>query len=298
MSQKKDNSCSINFNEQVRVLGRQKIDFSNVSCLPLNIQKLIADPNTFSHPDVLAYTISHSIIAKILHENPASDRMLQIVYPDSHNNPLTKGLDYLLSQSLSGQALRDRLEVCSKWLAKNFIKSGKSIVDMGGGSGSYIFRALKDINVPQKFYWEVIDTDDEAVHICRQQAVEKGLNDSVSARKDNFLSNSSVRKKFDYAVLIGILCGMTRKMTINCLQKIKIHLKPGAELLIATLSQQAFKEDPQTFRILCNVGGWQLRPKTVQEIIEMCKEAGWTVQEVMSERKKAPGQYVILHAKL
>lgn len=298
MSQKKDNFYPTDISEQVCALGQQKIDFSGVSCLPSDIQKLIADPNTFSHPDVLAYITSHSAIAKILHENPASDRMLRIVYPDFSSKPLTEGLDYFLSQSLSGQALRDRLDVCSKWLVENFVKPGKIIVDLGGGSGSYAFTTLKNIKVPQGFYWKVIDIDAETVYACRQQAAKKGLSGFVFARKTNFLSNNSVMEKFDYAVLIGILCGMTHKMAVDCLRRIKIHLKPGAELLIATLLQQAFDEDPQTFRILCNVGGWQLRPKKPQEVVEICKEAGWAVQEVMSERKKVLGQYILLHTNL
>lgn len=283
--------------EQVLELGKKTIDFSDADCLPADIRGLIANPATFTSSEVLNFTTSHSAIAKILHENPASDRMLRIVYPDVNGQPLTEGLDRFLSHSLAGQALRDRLDFCSNWLAENFVREDKSLIDLGGGSGSYAFEALQIKKPPSGFCWHVIDIDAESVIICRQRTSERGLAGIVEAQQGNFLSSKSVQGLNDYAVLIGILCAMDHQTAVDCLKRLKIHLKSGAEIFAATLLQQAFDEDPRIFRILCNVGGWQLRPKTLPEVEKIFQEGGWKILEVMSERRNRPGQYAIVHAK-
>lgn len=285
-------------NEQVFALGQRIIDFSDVEVLPAEIRELISSPTTFSDPRVLEYTTKNSAIARILHENPASDRMLRIVYPDTDKHPLTEGLDRFLSRSFSGQALRDRLDICSRWLADHFVSPDFFIGDFGGGSGSYAFETLRIKEPPQRFQWQILDLDAEAVYICRQRASEKNWAGIISAREGNFMSSKSVQEKYDYAILIGVLCGMDHETAIKCLRRIQSHLKPGAEILAATLLMRAFEEDPRTFRLLCNVGGWQLRPKYTSEVTEIFSEAGWRIIDIMSERQGRPGQYAIVHAKI
>lgn len=282
---------------QVAALGEQFIDFSDVEFLPPDIRRLISDPATFGDPSVLGYTASHSAIAQILHENPASDRMLRIVYPDTNGQPLTEGLDQFLSRSLSGQALRDRLDFCSRWLSVHFVQPGKHLIDLGGGSGSYAFKALQIKKPPDGFVWRVVDLDAEAIYYCRRQATAEKLGGIVQAVLGNLMSSNSVGLPFDYAVLIGVLCGMDHDTAVNCLKRIRVHLKPCGELLAATLLTRAFKEDPKTFRVLCNVGGWQLRPKTLEEVKEIFRSADWQILEIASERPGNNGQYAIVHAK-
>lgn len=290
--------------EQVQALARLPIDFAEVECLPPRIRDLIADPATFADPAVLEYIVGHSTIARILHADPASDAMLRIVYPDYNGVPLVRGLDKVLSRSLSGQALRDRLVVCSDWIAKKFVRPDARVIDLGGGSGSYAFVALRlwlkaHGTLPQGFIWEVLDTDMEALNAARIRAIDTELNQSVVVQQGNFMSESAVLpEKADYAVLIGVLCGMDKDTAVSVLRRIKIHLKPGAEILAATLLQRAFDEDPRTFRVLCNVGGWQLRPKTLGQVIEVFQSAGWDIiGDIMSERPGGDGQYAIVHAR-
>jgi hypothetical protein len=289
-------------NEQVIALGTQPLDFSAVDCLPERIRQLIGDPMTFSDPvkleEILQYTTSNSRIAKILHENPASDDMLRIVYNDTGEKSVTQGLDYFLSRSLSGQALRDRLEVCSGWLAENCVKQSKKVVDFGGGSGSYAFEALsKQSTIPESFVWECIDLDPVASECGKKRALESGMHNSIHFRQANFMSEKSVGTIADYGVLIGVLCGMDKDTAINCLQRCKLHLKKGGELLTATLLKRSFEEDPHTFRILCNVGGWQLRPKQMNEIKDIFNAANYEIIDIFHERQGGNGQYAIIHAK-
>jgi len=282
--------------EQVLRLADDGVDFSDVDCLPEEIRELVSAPGKFADPRVLAYTTSNSIIARILHQNPASDAMLRIVYPDGNGVPLTEGLDRFLSRSLSGQALRDRLDFCAHWLAEHFVHDNVSVVDLGGGSGSYAFEALvRAGRIPTGFRWDVLDLDLEALAVAQTRANESHLGHAVNIRKGNFMKD--VGPPADYAVLIGVLCGMDKETATTVLMRAKEHLKSGGEMLAATLLMRAFREDPRTFRILCNVGGWQLRPKELSDVHKIFDDAGWQIISTMSERPGGDGQYAIIHAR-
>jgi 2-polyprenyl-3-methyl-5-hydroxy-6-metoxy-1,4-benzoquinol methylase len=288
--------------EQVQELGKKKLDFTSVSCFPPRIQALLGDPATLEDSakfnEVLAYTTSHSAIADILHKNPASDGMLRIVYPDANGHPLTEGLDRFLSRSLSGQALRDRLKYCSDWLAENFILEGKRVIDLGAGSGSYAFEALRVKGMaPQDFIWDCIDLDPDAIKVGEECAEKMSLQKNVLFRQGNFMSEKSATAPADFAVLIGVLCGMDKETATNCLLRSKAHLKEGGEIFAATLLLRSFEEDPLTFRVLCNIGGWQLRPKKMEQVEEIFTTSGYRILSINSERPGGSGQYAIVHAK-
>lgn len=296
--QQKVNSSKKSMSEQVLALAQQVVDFSgvDVEILPPEISQLASRPETFGDPRVLAYTTAKSTIAHILHRNPASDAMLRIVYPDTNGHPLTAGLDRFLSRSLSGQALRDRLTVCSAWLAEHFVKENKTIIDLGGGSGSYAFESLATKSPPSGFRWRVLDLDGESLQFCNDLITVYDFQNVIETRQDNFMSTTSVDEKFDYAVLIGVLCGMDHDTAVKCLSRARDHLKPGGEIYTATLLQRAFDEDPRTFRLLCNIGGWQLRPKHLPKVQQIFQDAGWEITSIMSERENGHGQYAIVHA--
>ena len=285
--------------EQVRLLGEQFVDFSDVSdeVLPYLIRFLVSSSKTFGDPRVLEYTTVNSKIARVLHDNPASDAMLRIVYPDANGHPLTEGLDRFLSRSLSGQALRDRLSVCSSWIADNFVREGAKVIDLGGGSGSYAFGAFQTKKPPVDFKWRVLDNDPGALAVCDERTTAESLESVVETQEGGFLSSKSICGQYDYGVLIGVLCGMDHDTAVNCLRRVQLHLRPGGEIYAATLLQRAFDEDPRTFRILCNVGGWQLRPKTLEQVSDIFAEAGWEIISIGSERVNQPGQYALVHAR-
>lgn len=297
--------------EQVAVLGSRdlKKEFEALSVygrFPKEVGELLGDPETLLNQTlvqkVLSYTTFVSIICKILYSNPASDSMLRIVYPDRKDQPIPpeRWLDILLSRSLSGQALRDRLDVCSKLLVQEFFRSGARGVDLGGGSGSYFFEAAKIIKpIPAGLVHEVVDLDPEALSEARMRVQDSGLEKYLLTREANFMSSKSFpasHNLFDYAVLIGVLCGMDHDTAVRCLIAARQHMKHGGRLLAATLLQQAFDEDPTTFWLLCCIGGWQLRPKSNHDVSSIFAEAGWTVTKVLSERASAKGQYAIVLA--
>jgi hypothetical protein len=91
---------------------------------------------------------------------------------------------------------------------------------------------------------------------------------------------------------------MTEEVAVDCLQKIKPHFKQGAEILAATLLVKSFEEEPTVFRVLCNILGWQLKPKTLDEVKAIFKTAGYDIISVITERENGDGEYAIVHARI
>ena len=302
----------MNGNISEQVIAHGELDLRDaclgLEMIPMDIREKIGDPQKFQAPEVLDFLTRNSKIANILHHNPANDAMLQIVYYDKPSKSAMKqtfGVDRLLSRSLSGQALRDRLVVCGEWIAKNFVKPHGQIVDLGGGSSSYLFEALRTMEkLPEGFLWKTLDFDGDSLQVANQNAVLAGVEDHLETFAENFMSQKSFptpKDQADFAVLIGVLCGMDKDTATRCLQKCKSHIKDGGQILAATLLDSSFTEDPLTFRLLCNVGGWQLRPKPMSDVKEVFDSAGWRIESVTSERrdeqgKEIPGQYAIVHA--
>ncbi|MFH1789690.1 MAG: hypothetical protein ABH832_01335 [bacterium] len=292
----------------VEWLGTLKIDFTSWVCLPEEVRIAVGDPNLWheSKQDLGRWFTSRSRICHILATNPASDEMLRIVYPYQHK--LKKSADDFFALSLSGQALRNRLEFCTRWMAENWLSNinGRKmvVVDLGGGSGSYGILSMQRARLDpalfgERFIWRCVDLDKAA--LGAGQGMAKAMQVSKAFRFDqhNFVKDDSRPASellADYGVLIGVLCGMTPEEAVFCLERAKIHLKPKAELFAATLLTRAFEEDPCVFRVLSNVLNWHLRPKTELQVRDIFHRAGWKIQEVYSERDGGNGQYAIVHA--
>ncbi len=291
-----------NVSEQVADLGRQLVSFSGIEIIPDKIRSLLE--NNWLHLDVRQFFLDHSEICRILFKNPADFEMLEIVYFGKSVRGKTNGLDSLFSNSLSGQALRDRLRVVSD-MAANWLlnKENIRVIDFGAGPAPYAIETVKKLQGQvNNLLWHCIDLDRLAIAIGEDRVREHKLDNIINFDVANFMTRDSYPEspdeQADFGLMIGILCGMTCEEATNCLRKVQPHFKKGGEIMAATLLKQSFEEDPQTFRVLCNVLGWQLRPKTTKEVNRVFEDAGWKILNVSSERANGNGQYAIVHAKL
>jgi len=294
--------------ERFEELACKRLDFLREEVFPKQLLVFLRSPIWHRRPLVKEILVESSQICAILAENPASDEMLRMIYDLEYKG--SSRIDQWFWSSLPGKALRDRLEFCSNWIYEKFvipaIKTNGRIVDFGGSSAAYAIKALKGADVPsiQGFVWDTIDCDLESLKIGEKRAEEAGLFSVTNFREGNFMSRKSVLGRAQFGVLIGVLCGMDKRTAVFCLEKIKLHLAVDAELIVATLSSRAFPEDPFMFRVLCNVLGWKLRPKTEEEVKDIFQTAGWQIiGDIMSERtgedgESVPGQYHIVHAKI
>jgi hypothetical protein len=294
-------------NTRVSELAQKQIDFSKVTCFPAEIQAKLGDPRTFQDPDVLHFLLSNSEVCRVLYKNPADFEMLEMAYFGTciRSGSWMNGVDHWLIGSLPGKALRDRLTAVSVWLADHLrpINNGRlHILDLGAGPGPYAFATLTLTNNKGVSLWDCIDADRYGLAIGEVRARESGLQHLVKFRQTNFMSKGSYpmsdSQRADFGLLIGILCGMTEEVAVDCLQKIKPHFKPGAEILAATLLVKSFQEEPTVFRILCNILGWPLRPKTLEEVMAIFKSAGYEILSIFTERDNGDGEYAIVHARI
>jgi len=292
-----------NVSEQVADLGRQIVSFEGVEIIPKEIRHLLE--SNWRDQRVCEYLIENSEICRILCNNPANFEMLELVYFGRSIRGVTDGIDAMLSNSLSGQALRDRLVVVSDlvvtWL-RNRPEKGTQVYDFGAGPGPYAIETLRKLGKVKNLRWRCVDLDQMALIIGRKRVRESGLDQIVSFEAGNFMSRDSYPAspvdQVDFGLMIGILCGMTCEDASECLSKVKPHFKPGGEIIAATLLTRSFEEDPRTYRMLCNVLGWQLRPKSLDEVRGVFETAGWQILNISSERADGKGQYAIVHAKL
>lgn len=292
----------------VEWLAQQPLDFSAVDWVPEGIQEKVGNPAKWSDSEVEKFFVQNSDVAAIIRHNPASLEMLELMYfgSDVHGQPLMKNGDFWFMSTLPAQALRDRLDFCTEWLADWIMSKGQvwsnglRILDLGAGPGPYAFKTLKKLHFSKSFLeWVCVDCDPLALEAGGKKATRKGLQEIVKFKNLNFLSGKSypvLGHNSDLIVLIGILCGMSVDDAIFCLRKIKPYLRQGGEILAATLLKKAFLESPHVFRILSNVTGWCLRPKEWPTVRYIFNAAGYRILNEMSERRDGDGEYAIVHA--
>jgi hypothetical protein len=293
---------------KVEALGKKIIHFGEeMDFFPERIRQLLE--SDWTNPEVLEFLLAASEICRILVKSPADFEMLELVYfgCSPRGNVASNGVDKWLAASLSGQALRDRLRVVSAWTAEHVmaaLKEGQhfTVLDLGAGPAPYAFETLQGI-APQALKdlkWKCVDIDAFALAEGAKRARQQGLDGVLEFKRMDFLSlrnaPDSDDTKADFGLLVGILCGMTPEEAVSCLIKIKPFFRSGAELIVPTLLNRAFEEDARVFRVLCNVLGWQLKPKSLDEVREVFVSADYHVNSIFSERADGNGQYAIVHA--
>lgn len=294
---------------RVAELGLERLDFSKEDAFPPEIQKMLGCPERYKDEDVLRFLLRQSEICRILRKNPADFEMLDAVYFGEfvRVDPHTNGVDRFLANSLSGQALRDRLDVIPRMTAdilRPRLEDGETVkvLDLGAGPGPYAFPTIALLGeFAKQLQWECVDIDRLALDLGAFRAKDLGLERIITFRRANFMSRNSFPApgdEADFGLLVGILCSMTMEESVACLKKVRPHFKAGAEVIVPTLALQAFLEDKLTFRVLCNVLGWELRPKTIEEVEEVFSEAGYKKIGIYSERDNGTGQYAIVHARI
>lgn len=297
------------FDSKIKLIERTEeitklfLDFSSISCIPHEIGQLLGDPVKFRDLKVLQFFLQNSEISRILYKNPADFEMLERVYfGSSIRTGKGNGVDEWLSGSLPGQALRDRLKTVTDWLSEKlpvFLdQNGRhfKLVDFGSGPGPYAFETIKKMG-RSDLHWDCVDIDRLALAIGSIRAEKFDLQEKVTFRSANFM-RVFPEQKGNFGLMIGILCGMTKSDAINCLSVLREHLEKDSEFLVATLLTKSFEEAPEVFRVLCNVIGWQLRPKTISEVEEIYSLANAKVINIFSERDGGDGEYAIVHAKI
>jgi len=228
------------------------------------------DLNVLERKSLSKYFRKNSYISRVLMENPSTFRMLEAVY--DNNVDQNNAIDIYLSNSLSGQALRDRLSAVTDIVRKMVAgdRKNKKIANLGSGPGYDTITVAKNNPMVSAV---CIDTDRDALTRGAHLAKVRNVNNIEFI--ESSLMSLSFKNEIDIGVMIGILCGLEKRNCVIVLKKVKKYFRPGGKLIVSNISTTARYGDPFMAYLLENVIGWKLVYKTTGFLREMIEEAGY-----------------------
>ncbi|MDI6603469.1 MAG: methyltransferase domain-containing protein, partial [Patescibacteria group bacterium] len=186
--------------------------------------------------------------------------------------------DQYFLRSKGGQAVKERLKAIREELPKiieEYRQKGEVLIgNLGSGPGRDV------IDIFSAHYKNALDV--KAIHIDKDRlALEKGermaevkrVRDQIEFIEANFLKYKST-KKFDIALLIGILCPLEFEMCVRILKRIKRLLKKDSCIVVSNVSKKMLEEDPFTCYLM-SLLNWKLVFKDEGELKQIFEKAGY-----------------------
>lgn len=228
---------------------------------------------------------SSSFISALLRAQPATYKMLELLYDDGTN--LKRPIDQYLYTCPAGQALRHRLSVVVshtvatvRSLCDGLNTDGTiSVLNLGSGPGRDTITVLREMSSDSrtKVLIRCFDLNEGAIELGRSLANKDGIAERITFEALDILRlRQHLRQRADIALAIGILCGLSHKDCVRYLRIFKRYLKPGAILVASNVSVNMLEGDLFTAWILLNMIGWKLVYKTEDELRAIFEEAGFT----------------------
>lgn len=149
----------------------------------------------------------------------------------------------------------------------------KSICDMGCGPGTLTLELLRRQRQTTAL---LIDRDDIALDLARQDAFERGLQERVEIEKHDVLTYG-IKKQFDMIILSQILCLFSEQEARQLFTNAKKALKPGGTLVLGEmwLKDPGMSPVPESlFTIYLLVSGLKGKLFSLREIREMLSDCG------------------------
>lgn len=225
---------------------------------------------------VKKYFREHSFTTEVLMKNPATFKMLELIYT---GKDIQGAIDQYAFRSLSSQALRNRLSSVTdsvRTMIKMKVNKGNrmKVLNLGSGSGRDIIGILsEDSYIANVISVDCVDIDPEALQ--KGNELIKGENyREINFIEGNFL-RLAYRKEIDLGLLIGVLCGLERRSCITVLKRIRRYFKEGAVLIASNVSKNMPEKDPFMSYLLKEITGWKLVYKTPEELHQIFEEAGY-----------------------
>lgn len=225
---------------------------------------------------VKKYFRERSFIAEVLMKNPATFKMLELIYTGKN---IQGAIDQYAFSLLSSQALRNRLSsVIDSVRTMIKMKANKGIrikvLNLGSGSGRDMIGVLsEDFYIANLISVDCVDVDPEALQ--KGNELIKGKNyGEINFIEGNFL-RLSYRKEIDLGLMIGVLCGLENRTCVAVLKRIRRYFKEGAILIASNVSKNMPEKDPFMSYLLKEIVGWPLVYKTSEELHEIFEKAGY-----------------------
>lgn len=232
--------------------------------------------------EVIDYWMTHSAIIPALAGNPGTFTMLEKMY---HFEEVHWPIDIYFFKSIpGGQALRARFEIVNQKTIEflNEIASNNHnclMLDIGSGPGRNGMEI--SVQVPKfadKIQIDCIDTDEDAIAMGKKLL----LNGRYGHLKNiTFIQESMTklrgryRGNVDFALLIGILCGLTFDMRVGLLKAVRPYFKRGGLLVSASLLDEMLRADLFCSYVLKETAGWILQYPPLGELRKVYELAGY-----------------------
>lgn len=225
---------------------------------------------------VKKYFREHSFISKVLMKNPATFKMLELIYT---GKDIQGAIDRYAFNSPSGQALQNRLSSVidsARTIIKMKVNRGikVKVVNFGSGSGRDTIEVLAGNSyLTNSVSIDCVDIDPEALQKGKELMKRRNLTGITFIQGD--LIRLAYRKEIDLGLMIGVLCGLEHRACIAVLKRIKRYFKKGAILMASNVLKSMPEKDPFTSYLLEGIIGWRLIYKTPEEIRQIFEKAGY-----------------------
>lgn len=227
---------------------------------------------------LLKKIFNSGFIPRVLIKNPATFEMLERVYLERGESEL----DWYFINSLSGKALRNRLQAVIEYGTENVPKiiAGRNckIVNYGCGTSRDLLTIMSNLRTTQKIVENIaidcIDIDAGALDVARVLIEQQGLTKNFNLYQKNFLS-LNYRHEVSMAFLVGVLCSLPHNRCVALLKKLKKHFSENCILVVSNVLTTMKEKDPDMAYILKTVIGWDLVYKTPEELRSIIEAAGY-----------------------
>ncbi|MFH0923186.1 MAG: methyltransferase domain-containing protein [Candidatus Falkowbacteria bacterium] len=218
-------------------------------------------------------------IPRVLIKNPATFEMLERVYLKNGESEL----DNYFINSLSGQALRDRLDAVINHGVINILQltaqDNFKIVNCGCGTSRdlvAIMSHLRDQNIQLENIINVdcVDVDVDALAVARELVMQENLTKNFNLINKNFLSLNYYHN-VKMAFVIGVLCSLPHNRCVALLKKLKKYFAKDCIVVVSNVSTTMREQDPDMAYSLKEIIGWNLVYKTIDELKCILKAAGY-----------------------
>lgn len=257
-------------------ISSEELDF--LLQLPADISNILLKkfPLPSDERMIKKYFRKHSFISKILMKNPATFKMLELIYT---GKGIQGAIDQYAFGSLSSQALRNKLSsvvarVGTMIKIKINKKNRMKILNLGSGSGRDTIGFLSGVSYLINFVSiDCIDVDPEALQ--KGNELIKGENYGEINFIEGNLLRLSYRKEIDLGLMIGVLCGLENRTCIAVLKRIRRYFKEGGILIASNVSKNMPEKDPFMSYLLKEIIGWKFVYKNSEELHEIFEKAGY-----------------------
>lgn len=160
-------------------------------------------------------------------------------------------------------------------------RDGIVIGNLGSGLG-------RDLHEPVRRYDGLVrrvinvDTDQDAIKIGIRE-LPKDIAEKVAFYEGNLLKENPEGEKYDFCLLVGVICPLTDESAELLLGQIYQQMAEGGHIAVSSSSYKMHRHDPICSINIQLTSHWALNCRTEETLFRLLKNAGFCNIEVLTE---------------